>query len=814
MKTFQSLTTALIWCMIAIAVLSVGMVGAIWIQQEYRKFNAELVIQKQEFIAEQKRSMKEEVNRVLSYIDYKRTTTESKLKINIREKVEEAISLSANIYAHYNDTKSDEEIQNLIVEALRPIRFNDGRGYFYIYDMQGNNILLPHSPHLEGKNLLDLKDSKGQFTIRRIIKLLGEQGESFLRWHWYKPGETKTMSEKIGFNKIFEPYNWWIGTGEYIEDFEKEVQKEALQFINTIRFGEDGYIFVYDFNAITLAHFKKSNIGVNRWNFQDASGQYVVRKLIAISQEEEGGYLEYVGTVRPTTGLPAPKLGYAQAVMDWEWMIGCGIYVDSINATVARQKTALVKEIQHTILFILGVLVIALTIIGFVTRYFARKIIDNISVFSRFFNKASTDAIRIEDESVHFSEFKTLARSANKMIEERNKAEKSLEQLQEKLTRSKKMEALGVLAGGVAHDLNNLLSGVVGYPDLILTTLPADSPYRKYIVAIQESGKKMASIVQDLLTLARRSVLQKVSIRLNDIIDNYLQSPEYQKLLQDNPEIQLKTDLQQNLLPINGSHAHLQAAMMNLIANAAEAQPNGGVIHITSQNICIERKEKDRHDLEPGDYVLISVRDEGMGISENDLERIFEPFFTTKHMGKKSGTGLGMAVVWGTVKDHDGHINVTTEKNLGTTFDLYFPASRDIDLSFKECSDIEDIRGNGETVLVVDDLQEQRDLAQAILHELGYRVTTVSSGEKALEFLAENKVDIVLLDMLMDPGLDGLETFKRILKINTNQKAIIASGYAETDRVKAAKMIGVGQYVKKPYTILSIGQAIRQELQG
>lgn len=324
----------------------------------------------------------------------------------------------------------------------------------------------------------------------------------------------------------------------------------------------------------------------------------------------------------------------------------------------------------------------------------------------------------------------------------------------------------------------------------------------------------MASIVQDLLTLARRNVIQKVPLRLNDLVENYLKSPEYHKKAEENPHIHLETDLQPDLLQINGSHAHLQAALMNLVANAFEAQPNGGSIHLATKNISIDSTDQQGEEVKPGDYVLLSVHDKGPGIASNDLEHIFEPFFTTKHMGQKSGTGLGMAVVWGTVKDHDGHITINTENTIGTTFELYFPASKNIALNLAESNSNEDIRGNGETVLVVDDLQEQRDLAQAILEELGYIVTTADSGEQALQYLGHHSVDIVLLDMIMDPGLDGLETFKHIQKINAGQKAIIASGYAETDRVKAAKTIGVGRYVQKPYTILSIGEAIKNVLQN
>ncbi len=813
MKPFKSLNTTLTWTMILVAVLSVGMVGSFWLYQEYKKFDAELFRLKDDYIADQKAAIKLEIDRVMAYIEYKRAATEEDLKKSIRHRVEEATELANNLYTAYKGKKSDQEIQIMIREALRPIRFNDDRGYFFIYDMQGNNILLPFSPHLEGQNLWDLRDSKGDYTIRKTAKLIEQKGESFLHWYWYKPGNTEQMSEKIGYSKYFAPFNWWIGTGEYIEDFEKDIQKETLKWINSIRFGKDGYIFVYDFDAITLAHYNQKNIGVDRSKYTDGNGVYVVRDLIRLSQQKDGGFLEYVGSIRPSTSLPAPKIGYARAVMDWKWMVGAGVYVDSINDILAIKHEALKEKIKKSVLSIFGILAISLLIIGFISKFIAIKTTDNITIFTHFFEKAATESTKIQDESVHFSEFKWLASSANKMVDERNKVSESLEKLQDQLIRSRKMEALGVLAGGVAHDLNNVLSGMVSYPDLILTSLPADSPHRKHILTIKNSGEKMASIVQDLLTLARRGVAQQVILSINSVIENYLLSPEHAKIMNDNPDIEITTSLAKNLMKTSGSQAHLQTTIMNLVSNASEAQPNGGSIHISTENRYVDPQYIEHAEVAEGEYVLLSVKDNGVGISESDLEHIFEPFFTKKHLGKKSGTGLGMAVVWGTVQDHDAHISISTTENEGTTFELFFPATREDIFDFENSDNIDDFRGNGESILVVDDLREQRELAQAILIKLGYTTETVASGETALEYLRKHQVDMLILDMIMEPGIDGLETYKQSLKLNPEQKAIIASGYTETDRVKAAINLGVGQYVKKPYTVKSIGTAIKEELQ-
>jgi CheY-like chemotaxis protein len=179
----------------------------------------------------------------------------------------------------------------------------------------------------------------------------------------------------------------------------------------------------------------------------------------------------------------------------------------------------------------------------------------------------------------------------------------------------------------------------------------------------------------------------------------------------------------------------------------------------------------------------------------------------------RSGTGLGMAVVWGTVKDHDGYIDVQSAEGEGTTFTLYFPATRQQLVKEQACLSIEDYTGSGQSILVVDDVKEQREIAFTILSELGYSVATVSSGEEAVEYMKNNSADLLLLDMIMDPGIDGLDTYKQILKLHPGQKAIIASGFSETGRVKEAQRLGAGQYVRKPYTLEKIGIVVKTELE-
>ncbi len=396
-------------------------------------------------------------------------------------------------------------------------------------------------------------------------------------------------------------------------------------------------------------------------------------------------------------------------------------------------------------------------------------------------------------------------------LTDKKNEERKQREMEAQLQRAQKMEALGTLAGGVAHDLNNILSGIVGYPDLLLMQLPPDSPFRKPVITMQESGKKAAAIVQDLLTLTRRNVIVDKTVNLNDIINEYLASPEFEKLISYHRSVKIRTRLEDGLYNIKGSPIHLLKTVMNLVSNAAEALPDGGDIIISTENRYLDQPLRGYDDVAEGDYAVMRICDNGIGISPHDIGRIFEPFFTKKSMGK-SGTGLGMTVVWGTVKDHNGYIDVKSTENSGTEFTLFFPVTREsVNLKEKE-EGVTLYYGRGESVLIVDDVKSQIEIAREMLEQLGYSVSDVSSGEEAIEFIKENKTDLIVLDMIMQPGIDGLETYKRILKINPKQKAIIASGFAETIRVKNTMILGAGAYIKKPYNLITLAKAVRTEL--
>jgi len=383
--------------------------------------------------------------------------------------------------------------------------------------------------------------------------------------------------------------------------------------------------------------------------------------------------------------------------------------------------------------------------------------------------------------------------------------------MEERLQRAEKMEALGVLAGGVAHDMNNVLGVLVGYSELLLREVTEGSRAGKYARSILQGSERAAAIIQDLLTMARRGVSISETVNLNRIIIDFLKSPEFELVKLHHPDVLFRSQLDTGPFNIKGSPVHIFKTIMNLLSNAAESISGAGEVTITTENRYVDAPIPGYENTQEGEYVVLTVSDTGSGISPADLGRIFEPFYTKKVMGR-SGTGLGLAVVWGTVKDHGGYIDVRSKENKGSAFTLYFPVTREALSKGDQDLSPEEYHGRGESILIVDDVEAQRKLAATILEDLNYRVATAVSGEDAVEYLRVNKVDLVVLDMIMDPGIDGLETYRRILEIRPRQKAIIVSGFAKTDRVGAAQKLGAGEYVKKPYVIEKIGIAVRKEL--
>ncbi len=392
-------------------------------------------------------------------------------------------------------------------------------------------------------------------------------------------------------------------------------------------------------------------------------------------------------------------------------------------------------------------------------------------------------------------------------ISDRVKAAMERQALQEQLLQAQKMEAVGTLAGGIAHDFNNLLQVVLGYSEFMLQCKKEGEPDYDSLQKIYQAGKRGADLVGSLLTFSRKVETKLVPVNLNQEIT------QVQHLLSRTipKTININLNFKGNLESIKADLSQIGQVLMNLGVNARDAMPDGGTLTFETTNVQLDEEYCNSHrEAKPGGYVLLTVSDTGQGMDKETLSHIFEPFFTTKETGK--GTGLGLATVYGIVKQHGGHITCHSLPGLGTTFNIYFPAIEKERVS-KTLTVEMPIPGGTETILLVDDEESIRDFATTLLNNFGYKVITASNGKEALEIYQRDghSISLTILDLIM-PVMDGRQFLTGVLRINPDAKIVIASGASEGGPASEARVTGAKGFVQKPYDMRQLLTRIRDIL--
>lgn len=389
-----------------------------------------------------------------------------------------------------------------------------------------------------------------------------------------------------------------------------------------------------------------------------------------------------------------------------------------------------------------------------------------------------------------FANGRTLWVVAVRDITQRQQDELNRTKLEERLTYAMRMESIGLMAGSVAHDLNNILSSIVTFPELLLRQMPANAQYREDFNRIKKAGQQAAAVVTDLLTIARGSTC-KMSVRnLNSVLEEYKQSLDYQQQIQAFPKITVQMDLDPQLNNTRFSSFHVTKCIINLIKNGVEAIESCGTIIIHTANRLLTETLHSYDTIPPGHYATLTVADTGKGISTLDLPHIFEPFYSRKQMGRRSGTGLGLTVIMHTMRDHCGFIDIRSSEN-GTVFELFFPIVRQEQLPEPTTIPLGLPLGKGEKILIVDDEESQREITTSILINLGYTPYTVETGEQAIQYIKQNPVDLLLLDMILNEDMNGYETFREIRQLIPDQKAIVASGFHNHPDKEKMRALGI-----------------------
>ncbi len=379
-------------------------------------------------------------------------------------------------------------------------------------------------------------------------------------------------------------------------------------------------------------------------------------------------------------------------------------------------------------------------------------------------------------------------------------------ELEAQLQRAQKMEAIGTLAGGIAHDFNNLLMAIQGRASMMLMGKEPLHPDMEHLKGIERYVKNASDLTQQLLSFSRGGKYEVKPTDLNELVKN-----ETIMFGRTKKEITIHEKYEDHLWSAAVDRGQIRQVLLNLYVNAWQAMPGGGDLYLETENVILDESRVRPFSTTPGRYVKMSVADTGVGMDKATLERIFDPFFTTKKMGR--GTGLGLASVYGIIKNHGGFIQVFSEKGEGATFHVYLPASHKT-VAEREPGDVALLRGS-ETVLFVDDEDIITEFAEDFLGRLGYKVLVVESGKKALETYERNgeRIDIVVLDMVM-PDMSGRETYAALKGMNPGIKVLLSSGYSIDGEATRILNHGCNGFIQKPYTIESLSQKLREILDG
>jgi PAS domain S-box-containing protein len=895
------------------------------IYESYNSFKNRSERMRVYYVTQQKQEIKQQVIQVVNMIRFQLSLMEKRIKKITKERGILLFNLINNIYMNNRGKKSDKEIKKIIINNLRNIKFNIGKGGCFIDSIAGKIILYPANPSLEGKNILNLKNSNGEFIVKKEFEELKKRGELTKSENSIKPySKNKKYYKKIVNLHLFKPFNWVIGNFVYIDSIEKEMETELLKNISNIRFGKEGYIFLNRYNGDALVSNGKIFSGKRKlWQVfskHPNKMKELFKKEYNAAQKPEGGYIYYSFVKLSSPNKESPKSSFILGIPELKWIVGSGVYLDDVENDIRimqkRLSRDIIGKIFYFLLIIVGVIIIFLLLLNKLTN----KLKNDFNLFISFFNQAVYSNKSINIEELRFQEFKTMAVNANKMLDEKNRFQnelvnekeqlfvtirsigdgvittntkgqviimnkvaekltgwelkeakgKNLEEIfniinkntgkkimnpvekvlkkgeiielanhtillsknnkehiiedsaapikdkqgnilgvilvfrdvteklrtEEQLIKAKKLESVGILAGGIAHDFNNILMGVFGNLEIAKIKMKENHPAYKFIETANNALERATNLTKQLLTFAKGGdpVLNVV-----DLESLVIKTVDF-NLAGSNIKANYKFP-SGGLWRIKADKGQISQVISNIIINAKEAMPEGGNIYIKAENI--DNTDETLSAGLKGDYIKLSIRDEGIGISRKHIDKIFDPYFTTK----QTGSGLGLATAHSIIKKHKGYIKVESTVDKGTVFTLYIPSIKDktiyenID---KKASHKENFKNR--KILIMDDEKIIRDVASEMFKTFGCKIETAKDGKEAIDKFNSAKeknkpFDLIIMDLTIPGGLGGKETIKKILEIDSEAKVIVSSGYSTDPIMANYKDYGFKGRLVKPFQL-------------
>ena len=651
------------------------------------------------YLNEQKRIIKDHVDVAVSYTNTIKKLRYISVKNNIKESVTQAYVFIQNHYEKYKNKMTEEELKDVITNALRNIKFLNGRGYYFISDMQGVFVMHGKMKSVEKKNNVSLKLKGAKEVHNKILNLLSKKDEGFVEYNWVKSGDFNgKVSKKIAYVMYFEPYDWYIGGGDYVEDIENILKEDLLKIIGNIKFGKDGYIFIHNYEGTNLLHVDKNVINKNVNNLKDEDGIYFVKELTKVAKENvDGGYVEYIAHFRPKTGKPAPKIAFVKSINEWQWVIGSGVYKESISKILLEKETRLNRELIYITSFLILVFLFIGLYVFFVAKKFRKDIDKSFYKFKNFFAKAAEENITLDVKEMEFLEFEILAVHTNELVskikdlnqnledkvqkrtKELNKTSKKLQNTQTVMMENEKMAALGELVAGVSHEINTPVG-------LSLTGITHFSNISKNLKKLYDSDNLSKEEFEDFITTSNE-LADTITINLKcaaDIIRSF-KTVAVDQTSNQMREFNLRDYIDETLLSLRNKTKRMDIDFIVDCDRLIVINSNPGAISQIITNLIMNSMIHGFEDSKKGKVKItakvensslhIEYSDNGKGIYKENLPKIFKPFYTTKK--SKGGSGLGLNIIQKIVVDDlSGTISCKSTEENGVTFYITFPIER------------------------------------------------------------------------------------------------------------------------------------------
>lgn len=794
--------------------------------------------------------MMESTNRHIE--DLVATIAKSSIQNYLRGIAEKNIDIISFYYKEYSSGKiSKEEAFKKVRESLLSQKIGS-TGYIFVWDISNapNSIPLAIHPFIEGKDVANVD------FVQKGVQLKN----GYMEYNWKNPGD-KSFRAKSMYLAFFPEWNWVVAVSSYKEEFLQLVDMQYLKSkISSIKIGESDYPVIIDYSGKVVSHPYME--GQDLYNLKDKSGKYFVKEICST----KNGMTEYYWKKPNNNDKEYKKIVFYRDNPLFKWIIVTGMYEDELYSDLEYLNIFIIIAILlitlitiPIVFFVTGKLIIPIKNLAeelFQVKSYLSNIInsmpsilisvDNKGIVTQW-NKKAEDHTGLDISQAvgkHVVEvFPQIVAEMDKIQEsitnkrivaQKNRAFNSDSgiryeditiyplitngakgaviriddvtreyTLEEQLNQSRKMDAVGQLAGGIAHDFNNMLAGIIGAAEILDILRKNDGKSSKYIDIIIQSSQRAAGLISKLLAFSRKSNIEKKSIDIDKTIIDTIEILERSI----DKKIQISFNDKAKSKFVLGDDSQIHNALLNMGINAAHAMPNGGLLSFSIENIFLDKKycELSPFDIIPGNYLEIEVRDNGVGIPPEHISKIFEPFFTTKKQGE--GTGLGLAAVYGIVKEHSGAVTVYSEIGTGTVFHIYLPLTENLNLISEE-KKLE--HGHGQ-ILLADDEEIIRLTSQDILETLGYTVLTAKNGLEAVEIFKANieNVDLVILDMIM-PEMNGREAFHEIKKIRNDVNIIISSGFSKNEDLAELYNHGLSGFIKKPFRIDELSVMIKK----